>query len=42
MKRILSIIYSLVSCQRCRGMGVTDNGDDTKECKPCNGRGYIK
>jgi DnaJ-class molecular chaperone len=42
MKKFLGIIIKLVSCQRCRGMGVTDNGDDTVECKTCEGKGYIK
>ena len=42
MKKILSFIHSLVSCGACRGMGVTDNGDDTKECKKCDGKGYIR
>ena len=44
MKKILSFIHSLVSCGACRGMGVTDNGDDTKECKKCesdNSSGFV-
>jgi DnaJ-class molecular chaperone len=31
----------LRACGICFGTGTTDNGDDTKECPACQGKGMI-